>query len=493
MDNDVFPLSSTLENERVRRSSPRGPNGALATFSNWVSCWSVQLARNAAEKAEPKKMNHDEESRLSLTQLAHDILKEGQVHLMLQPKINLATGLVSGFEALARVKLHDERITPDRFCPAMEVSGKDSNFDWMVLREAFALAAQVPQDIREKAPISVNVNPSTVATEGFGDDLINLARTHKVDLKNIKIELLEKAQLDTRSSSPLADEMRTIRRSGAHFSLDDFATGDSGPELLGLPVNEIKIDAYYVRGLMKPSESRKCLFWIQRMVSLAKARGLHVCAEGIEHPEQALVMSKLGVEYAQGYLWSKPLDPQAAFERAQLDHASPEAQQELKSDVTTADATAGHKTAAHALTKSDLETASLQSSPSSQSSQSSPLSSAASSSPSDHFHPSRIIIPPVDLARHHGVDPVRRKQGLMTHEVTTSLNGVVTTDTQSMMISEQPDTSHFKPRAIRDQLQRRRETLDQLKTGPSQPAADIAFNTEGKITKHSIFKRSRSM
>lgn len=301
------PSSSAASASPKTRSS-----SGFNAFSDMVSCWSVSFARRAAERDEPKQaVSSDPEA----AKLGESILDRGMIDLLLQPKVSLLSGKVCGFEALARVRLNGQRVSPDQFGPAIESAHLESRFDWMVLRAAFELAARVPAHCRASAPISVNVNPSTVAEAGFGHDLSNLARASHISLSDIRIELLEKSSLDTGPRSHLAEEMREAQKHGARFSLDDFATGDSGPELLRLPVSEMKIDAYYVRGLMS-SQKTKCLYWIERMVSLAKSNGLSVCAEGIEHPEQAQAMAKLGVDCGQGYLWSKPIEPQDAFDMA---------------------------------------------------------------------------------------------------------------------------------------------------------------------------------
>lgn len=293
-------------------------HAACGLFSQLISCWSVSFARRAAERDEPKQEAASPELLPAMAALGERILSHGLIDLLLQPKINLASGAVCGFEALARVRLDRARVNPAVFGPALEAAGAEARFDWMVLRSAFELAARSPSHCRARAPISVNVNPSTVAQEGFGQDLANLAKASGVPLSDVRIELLEKARLDISASSALAREMRQAQRAGARFSLDDFATGDSGPDMLELPVSEMKIDAYYVKGLMT-ERSRKCLYWIGCMVELARRRGLTVCAEGIEHPDQAAAMAKLGVECGQGYLWSRPLEPEDAFALAALD------------------------------------------------------------------------------------------------------------------------------------------------------------------------------
>lgn len=309
-----------MPDTEIALSAPSGliqgsPSGL---FSELISCWSVSFARRAAERDEPKQADPAPSALPAMAALGERILSHGMIDLLLQPKISLATGAVCGFEALARVRLDNARVNPGVFGPALEAAGAEARFDWMVLRSAFDLAASSPPHCRGKAPISVNVNPSTVATPGFGEDLANLARASHVSLSEIRIELLEKARLDISRASPLAHEMRQAQRSGARFSLDDFATGDSGPDMLDLPVSEMKIDAYYVKGLMT-ERSRKCLYWIGCMVSLAKRKGMSVCAEGIEHPAQAAAMAQLGVDCGQGYLWSKPLEPGDAFALAALE------------------------------------------------------------------------------------------------------------------------------------------------------------------------------
>lgn len=234
-------------------------------------------------------------------ELGRRIMAEAAIHMTMQAKVKLPSGDVCGFEAFASPELDGERIPAEIFVEAISAANVQSAFDWRVLDEGFKLAGA--QKTRADAPISFNVSPVTMADRGFADKLSDLALRHGASLSGMRIEVLEKMPLNSVERMSMRGEIAKASQAGFRFSIDDFGTGDADCDMLSLPAEELKIDAFYVRSLSGPQGAR----WVAAIVRLAKSRGMSVCAEGVEHAWQADILSKLGVDVGQGFFWHKPV------------------------------------------------------------------------------------------------------------------------------------------------------------------------------------------
>jgi EAL domain-containing protein (putative c-di-GMP-specific phosphodiesterase class I) len=276
--------------------------GHLSYFGRLVCVWGVKMGMRASKldamrPREPIASPWEPNAELGLR-----IVEEARIHITMQPKVNLAEGKICGFEAFASPELDGLRIPASIFVPAIEAAKLEGRFDWRVLEAGFALAASAGAD--EQAPISFNVSPVTMASDSFADRLGQLAESCGASLPGMKIEVLEKMPLNFIKRMRMRVEIFKARKAGFHFSIDDFGTGDANCDMLRLPAEELKIDAFYVRALSTPQGQG----WINAMVRLGKAKGMSVCAEGVEHEWQALALAKLGVDVGQGYLWYRPVE-----------------------------------------------------------------------------------------------------------------------------------------------------------------------------------------
>lgn len=239
--------------------------------------------------------------------LGRRIMEEAVIHMTLQAKVRLHSGDVCGFEAFASPELDGERIPAEIFVEAISAANAQIAFDWRVLDEGFKFAGA--QSSRADAPISFNVSPVTMADGGFADKLSGLASQHGASLSGMRIEVLEKMPLNSVERMRMRGEIAKARQAGFRFSIDDFGTGDADCDMLSLPAEELKIDAFYVRSLSDPNGER----WVTAIVRLAKSHGMSVCAEGVEHAWQADILSRLGVDVGQGFFWHRPVAALEAF------------------------------------------------------------------------------------------------------------------------------------------------------------------------------------
>ena len=237
--------------------------------------------------------------------LGHAIAN-GQVSLVYQPLYELTTAQLIGFEALARW-VHPEQgaIGPDVFIPIAEDTGLIVPLTDFVLHRACHDLKQWQQSNPAFAQLTMNVNIS-------GKDLAHsalLARmTHalvaaRLEPQYLVVELTENILMDKlKVALPLLEEMRTL---GVGLSVDDFGTGYSSlAHLSSLPVDSLKIDRSFIRGMRSGSKEAAV---VRAVVNLGQSLDKRVVAEGIETEAQFAQLRDMGCHAGQGYHMSRPL------------------------------------------------------------------------------------------------------------------------------------------------------------------------------------------
>ncbi|HEX2094493.1 MAG TPA: EAL domain-containing protein [Longimicrobiaceae bacterium] len=255
--------------------------------------------------------------RLQLeTDLRH-ALQRKEFRLHYQPIVSLTMGRIAALEALARWE-HPQRgpVPPDRFIPVMEDTGLILPLGSWVLSEAMRQLAEWRARLpaAETLEVSVNVSPRQLRAPGLVEEIDRLLRANGLPPRSLKLELTESSMLeDPAASSAL---LHRLKAKEVHLYLDDFGTGYSSLSYLHqLPLNAIKIDRSFIRGLDEGAAGRQGDGEIVRtIVGLARSLGVPVVAEGVESEEQLATLRTLGCDYAQGYLFSPPVDADAARE-----------------------------------------------------------------------------------------------------------------------------------------------------------------------------------
>lgn len=222
--------------------------------------------------------------------------------LVFQPKIEIATGRLTGVEALARWD-HPAlgAIGPSTFVSLAERFGSiDALTDWVI---AAALRQWI--DWREQGVetnLAFNISALTLRDVHFPDHLDRMCRIQGVPLDRITLEVTEGA---TQHAVRLLDTLTRFRIKGIGVSLDDFGTGYSSLlQLRQLPYSELKIDQCFVLDALRSRESRLI---IQAMVGLAHGLGLTATAEGVEDAETLALLASLGCDHGQGFFIAHPM------------------------------------------------------------------------------------------------------------------------------------------------------------------------------------------
>jgi len=242
-------------------------------------------------------------ARAALEEELRQGIKAKQFELYYQPQIE--RGRVTGVEALIRWN-HPTRglVMPDDFIPLAEESRLILPIGDWVLETAFAQVAAWA-DLKQTSNLSIAVNISALQFRQpeFVEKVLSALGHTGANPKNLRLELTESMLVE--DIEDVIAKMTELKSHGLRFSLDDFGTGYSSLAYLKrLSLDRLKIDHSFVRDILADSTSRAIA---QTILSLGKAMGLSVIAEGVETEEQQSLLTALGCHAFQGYLFSRPV------------------------------------------------------------------------------------------------------------------------------------------------------------------------------------------
>ncbi len=229
-------------------------------------------------------------------------LEHNEIVPYFQPLVELRTGFLRGFEALARWQ-HPHRglIPPDEFIPLAERSGLHGLLTGKLLSAVFAAAKGIPGHLT----LSVNISLTQLTDLTLPRHVFSAAREANFPLQRLVLEITESALIaDTEHAARIANE---LKEQGSRLALDDFGTGYSSLRHLQLlPFDELKIDASFVRSMTHTRESRKIA---AAVVGLGNSLSLTTVAEGVENQTLADMLLWLGCDIGQGWLYGRPVPP----------------------------------------------------------------------------------------------------------------------------------------------------------------------------------------
>lgn len=235
-----------------------------------------------------------------------------QILLYYQPRVDLKSGRILSLEALVRWN-HPQwgLIPPARFIPIAESSGLILALGPLVLR----LACRQIQRWREAGialvPVAVNLSASELYQDGLDARLLSIVEAHAIAPRWLEFEITESTAM--RSIERAVDILEQLGALGFMTAIDDFGTGYASLSYLNrLPIKALKIDRSFLSGIGdEESEPRQGSAIVKAIIGLAKTLELECIAEGVEHPGQRDFLLAQGCYIAQGYLYSRPLPPEA--------------------------------------------------------------------------------------------------------------------------------------------------------------------------------------
>jgi diguanylate cyclase (GGDEF)-like protein/PAS domain S-box-containing protein len=252
------------------------------------------------------EMTAREERRLDLEGALRQAVEEGQLLVHYQPKLDLASREVSGFEALVRWP-HPTMgmVPPSDFIPLAEEMGLVHRIDLWVMRQA-CRQAKAWLDAGHSFTMAVNLS----GVDFRESDLVAEVRTILDDTRLppavLELEITETFVLDLgQSQRRILDGLKAL---GVGLAIDDFGTGYSSLSYLKqLPVGTLKIDRSFVRDMARDSRD---MMLVGSIIGIAHSLGLKVVAEGIEEQDQMDILATQDCDQVQGYLISRPMAPE---------------------------------------------------------------------------------------------------------------------------------------------------------------------------------------
>ncbi|OYY94615.1 MAG: hypothetical protein B7Y41_06060 [Hydrogenophilales bacterium 28-61-23] len=255
-------------------------------------------------------MNAATSERLGLESDLRLALRDGQLHLHYQPQVRADNGASSGVEALARWR-HPELgdIPPLKFIPIAEEAGLIEILGSWVLEEACRQLsvwhAQGVSGIR----MAVNLSAQQLRSPDLVQYVVTLLKRHGLKGDDLGLEITESAAMENPERA--IRQLQALRDLGIQLAIDDFGTGYSSLAYLKrLPIQALKLDRAFVRDIESNSSDAEIS---AATLALAHNLGLVVVAEGVETEAQRAFLVEHRCDYLQGFLFSKPLPPEEAF------------------------------------------------------------------------------------------------------------------------------------------------------------------------------------
>jgi diguanylate cyclase (GGDEF)-like protein len=217
-----------------------------------------------------------------------------------QPLVNIASGAVSGAEALLRWQHpHRGMISPADFIPLAEETGLIADLGPWVLRQACLEAAGWPNELR----VAVNISAVQFRDRELATTITSALSESGLSPRRLELEITETALLG--DDSRIVNLLHELRSTGVRISLDDFGTGYSSLSYLrAFPFDKIKIDRSFVQGL---GDCSNTMVIVKALIDLSSGLSMMTNAEGVETEAQLDWLRSAGCSEAQGYLISRPL------------------------------------------------------------------------------------------------------------------------------------------------------------------------------------------
>ena len=257
------------------------------------------------------EMATDAPERLKLETDFRQALERNEFEVYYQPKVNLLNGKMESLEALVRWN-HPEKglVRPDIFIPFAEETGLIGPLGKFILEAACHDAAAWQQ---HDVVIAVNLSPVQFRNPKLVDEVRDALSASGLQPGKLELEITESAVLgDVKATNEVLEELKAL---GVRLAIDDFGTGYSNlSHLKDFKVDVLKIDQSFVRGKPPGSNALSDGAIVEAVISMAKAFGLHVVAEGVETSRHAEQLRDLGCDLGQGYYFSRPVTSNAISE-----------------------------------------------------------------------------------------------------------------------------------------------------------------------------------
>lgn len=252
------------------------------------------------------EMNIHAVRRLFIEDSLRRALRQGELMLYYQPKMDIASGLMIGCEALIRWQDPEQGLVyPKQFVSIAEESGLIVPIGQWVLHEACRQVRAWQISGLLAVPVSVNISAVEFRHRGFLEGVERILRETGMQPEYLELELTESVLMQDAESS--ATVLESLKAMGIQLAIDDFGTGYSSLSYLKrFPINTLKIDQSFVRDLARDADDASI---VGAMIGMGKSLKQHVVAEGVETEEQLAFLRQMDCDQGQGYLFGSPLPP----------------------------------------------------------------------------------------------------------------------------------------------------------------------------------------
>ncbi len=244
------------------------------------------------------------QERLAIENDLREVVARGELMLHYQPRIEAASGLISGMEALVRWQRPGHGLmSPAIFIPIAEETGQIVPIGAWIFGEACRQHAAWRDAGLGSIPISVNVSVVQLRDPSLPTQLREMMAEHHIDPSMIELELTETFLME--NAIVTVDSLEKLKDIGVSLSIDDFGTGYSSLNYLHqFPIDKLKIDQSFVRDILEDPTD-----WAitKAIIGLGHTLGLRVVAEGVERAQEAEWLREAGCDELQGYLFSRPM------------------------------------------------------------------------------------------------------------------------------------------------------------------------------------------
>lgn len=249
-------------------------------------------------------MEDDFNKKNELSDVLGSVIENNEIYLEYQPQVNVASGKITGYEALMRIESDVIGfVPPSEFIPISEDNGTINQLGEWALYHACEFNQNLIKGGYEPIRVSVNISTAQLKDNKLISIIKSIPEKTGMDLKYLEIEITESVLMDSFEHN--LDLINQIKALGATIALDDFGTGYSSFNYLTkIPIDTLKIDKSFIQGICNSEKDR---YIADSIISLAHKMKISVVAEGVEDIEQLKILQNQFCDTLQGYLFSKPL------------------------------------------------------------------------------------------------------------------------------------------------------------------------------------------
>ncbi len=310
---DIFEEPFTIQEEEIYTSPyfgvsifPHDGRTGNELFSSAANAcrYARKLKGESRYLFSSQRLNNIAINQLKIENLLHEAIKNNELKLHYQPKIEGATGRIVGFEALLRWQSASlGLVSPDKFIRVAEQSGQIQEIgDWVFHNACRQLRTWIDMGL-EVAPVAINISGRQLFQNNLPRQIQDVLETFNLDVGLLEIELTESSLVNPDDQAITI--LKRIREMGLRVTMDDFGTGYSSLSYLkNIPLSCIKIDKSFIFDINKDENADKL---IASIIAMANGLGLDVVAEGVEEKHQADYLIALGCKYLQGYYFGRPM------------------------------------------------------------------------------------------------------------------------------------------------------------------------------------------